>query len=123
MLSAVQIIQTICKPLADSPSLSNYVQMARESLDSRFFGKKIETAVAYKACHLFSTCEGSTFSIKDIGNGSIQSYSEGGISVSFGTSIGDSELNSTKYGKMLLSLMKSIPKANVNRNGFIGGCY
>ena len=45
-MTPIQIIQTICKPLADSPSLSSYVQMAEESLDRCFFGKKYNYAVA-----------------------------------------------------------------------------
>ena len=51
MMSAIEIIQTICPALADSPSLSQYVQVATESLNSRFFGKLFNQAVAYKACH------------------------------------------------------------------------
>ena len=54
MMTAEQIIQTICKELADSPSLSQYLQIATESLSSRFFGKLYNQAVAYKACHLFT---------------------------------------------------------------------
>lgn len=125
-MTAVQIIQTICKPLADSPSLSNYVQMARESLNCRHFGKQFETAVAYKACHLFTMLDSESKSINGIGNGNIASYSEGGMSISFGQISGkDSELNSTRYGRMLLGLMKGIPTMNVNRNplsNVVGGC-
>lgn len=126
-MTAEQIIQTICKPLADSPSLSNYIQMAQESLSSSFFGNQYEYAIAYKACHLFSMTDSndSLNKIKDIGSGSIQSYSEGGMSISFGSASSDKELNSTKYGRMLLDLIKSRPTMNVNRNplgSLIGGC-
>lgn len=121
-MTTVQIIQTICKPLSDSPSVTDYIQIATESLNSRFFGKQFPMAVAYKACHLFTLCnESSLNQIKDLGNGEVASYSEGGISVSFRSGNSDSELSSTKYGKMLLALMKSIPTANVNR-GFVGVC-
>lgn len=125
-MTAEQIIQTICKSLADSPSLSNYIQMAQESLSSSFYGKQYEYAVAYKACHLFTSCnEDSLNKIKDLGNGSIRSYSEGGMSVSFGSSSGNNELESTKYGRMLLQLNKSRPTMNVNKNplgSLMGGC-
>lgn len=126
-MTVEQIIQTICKPLADSPSLSNYIQMAQESLSSGFFGTQYNYAIAYKACHLFSMMDDSNSlnKIKEIGAGSIQSYSEGGMSISFGSASSDKELNSTKYGRMLLGLMKSRPTMNVNTNplgSFIGGC-
>lgn len=117
-MTVEQIIQTICKPLADSPSLSSFIQMAQESLSNSFFGNRLNYAIAYKACHLYSmyNSDDELGKIKDLGNGSIQSYSEGGISVSFGSSFSNKELEQTKYGKMLLGLMKSIPTINVNRN-------
>lgn len=117
-MTVEQIIQTICKPLADSPSLLYYIQMAQESLSSGFFGKHYNYAVAYKACHLFSMLDDSNEfnKIKEIGSGSISSYSEGGMSISFSSSSSDKELNSTKYGRMLLGLIKSRPTMNVNTN-------
>lgn len=116
-MTVEQIIQTICKPLSDSPSLSDYIQMAQENLSNSFFGNQYNYAVAYKACHLFSTLgESEINKIKEIGAGSVQSYSEGGMSISFGSASSDKELNSTKYGRMLLGLMKSRPRMNVNTN-------
>lgn len=120
MMTAVQIINTICKPLADSPSLFNYVQMARESLDSRFFGKSIERAIAYKACHLYTLfgSDSTESAIAGLGGGQVSQMSEGGLSVSFdtGNKKSDSELGTTKYGRMLLQLIKNKPRINVNRN-------
>lgn len=117
MMTAIQIIQTICPDLADSPSLSQFVQMASESLNSRFFGKQFNQAVAYKACHLFTITTGDKTGIHSIGgSGSVTSYHEGGIQVGFSANQSDSELATTKYGKMLLDLMKSKPKMDVNRN-------
>ena len=117
MMTAEQIIQTICKELADSPSLSQFVQMASESLNSRFYGKLFNQAVAYKACHLFTITTGDKTGIHSIGGGgSVTSYHEGGIQIGFSASQNDSELATTKYGKMLLDLMKSRPKMDVNRN-------
>lgn len=117
MMTAVQIIQTICPKLADSPSLSQFVQIAKESLDSRFFGNQYQQAIAYKACHLFELT-GDENSVHNLGGGSgaVTSYSEGGISIGFAGNSDNNELNSTKYGKMLLALMKSKPRMNVNKN-------
>lgn len=118
MMTAVQIIQTICPKLADSPSLSSYVQIAKESLNSRLFGKMFEQAVAYKACHLFTlTGDNENIQSQLSSGGAITSYAEGGINVSFkdgGTD--DNELSSTKYGKMLLALIRAMPRMNVNQN-------
>jgi hypothetical protein len=117
MMTAEQIIQTICTDLADSPSISQYLQIARESLSSRFFGKLYEQAVAYKACHLFVLTKPSELNqMTEASGGSISSMSEGGISLSFNATNSDKELSSTKYGRMLLDLMKSRPTMDVNRN-------
>lgn len=117
MMTAEQIIQTICKELADSPSLSHYLQIARESLSSRFFGKMYEQAVAYKACHLFTLTKPSELNkMTDASGGSINHLQEGGISIGFNSTNSDKELSSTKYGRMLLDLMKTRPAMDVNRN-------
>ena len=117
MMTAEQIIQTICKELADSPSLSQYLQIARESLSSRFFDKMYEQAVAYKACHLFTLTKPSELNkMTDAGGGSVNHLQEGGITIGFNNSNSDNELSSSKYGRMLLDLMKSRPTMDVNRN-------
>lgn len=118
MMTAVEIIRTICPKLANSPSLLQFVQVAKESLDSRFFGKMYEQAVAYKASHLFTLTGDDTSVQAQIGaGGSLTSYSEGGISIGFSANNNDTnELSSTKYGRMLLALIKSMPRMNVNRN-------
>lgn len=122
-MTAVQIIQTICKPLADSPSISSYVQMAMESLDSCFFGKMYQHAIAYKACHLFTLCNSASSNtaidaIKNLSTNEITGITEGELSVSFASSSsggGTDDLNLTKYGKILLTLMRSRVRMNVNR--------
>lgn len=117
MMTVEQIIQTICPELSDSPSLSNYVQMAMESLSSRFFGNIYNQAVAYKACHLFTLTKKSELNdITAIGGGSVNHLQEGGITIGFNNSNSDKELSSTKFGRMLLDLMKSRPTMDVNRN-------
>lgn len=117
MMTTEQIIQTICKDLADSPSLSNYVQMAKESLSSRFFGNLYNQAVAYKACHLFTLTQKSELNdLISLGGGSVNHLQEGGISIGFNNSNSDKELSATKYGRMLLDLIRSRPSMDVNRN-------
>ncbi len=117
MMTAEQIIQTICPELADSPSLSQYVQLARESLSSRFFGNLYNQAVAYKACHVFIQTKPSELNdILSIGGGSVNHLQEGGINIGFNNATSDKELSSTKFGRMLLDLIKSRPTMDVNRN-------
>lgn len=117
MLTAEQIIQTICPELADSPSLSNLIQMATESLSSSFYGDLFNQAVAYKACHIFTSTKDSALNkLISAGGGSVNHIQEGGISIGFNSSNSESELSSTKYGRMLLDLMKSRPKMTVNKN-------
>lgn len=116
MMTAEQIIQTICSELADSPSLSQYTQIAKESLDCRFFGKLYNQAVAYKACHLYiSTKKSELNDALSIGGGSVNHLQEGGITIGFNSS-GTKDLESTKYGRMLLDLIKSRPAMDVNKN-------
>lgn len=117
MMTAEQIIQTICPELADSPSMSQYEQMARESLSSRFFGKLYEQAVAYKACHLYTVTKKSALNdAMNIGGGSVNHLSEGGISLGFTSPHSDKELLSSRYGRMLYDLIRSMPTMQVNRN-------
>lgn len=117
MMTAEQIIQTICPELSDSPSLSQFIQIARESLSRSFFGKLYEQAIAYKACHLFTVTKKSELNeITDVAGGSINHLQEGGITLGFNTSNSDKELSSSKYGRMLLDLMKTKPTMDVNRN-------
>lgn len=117
MMTAEQIIQTICPELSDSPSLSNYVQMATESLSSRFFGSLYNQAVAYKACHIFTLTKKSALNDAiSVGGGSVNHLQEGGITIGFNKTESTSDLASTKFGRMLLDLMKSRPTMDVNKN-------
>lgn len=117
MMTAEQIIQTICPELADSPSLSQYVQMAKESLSSSFFGKLYNQAIAYKACHLFTVTKKSALNDAiNIGGGSVNHLQEGGISLGFNNPQSDKELLSTKFGRMLNDLIKTRSAMDVNKN-------
>lgn len=112
-----RIIKTICPQLAKSENVQDFIEISSESLNKDFFADMIDYAVAYKACHLFTLFNEADDAIKiaNLGAGAVTGISEGGLSVSFATPQNDSEYNSTRYGKMLLRLIKSRPKIDVNR--------
>jgi hypothetical protein len=97
--------------------------MAVELTDRGFFGKLYSFAVAYRACHLFIVSGGSAsggVGEMAAGLGQIASMSEGGLSISLAAGGGSSDsggLDTTKYGKLLLGLIKSRPTMGVNMAG------
>lgn len=117
-LSPDQIIKAICPELSDSPSLSVFIDMAAELTDKGFFGKLYNHAIANRACHLF-TISGGAHGDSVLGMGQVASMSEGGLSISFATNAANhsSGLDTTKYGKQLLALIKSLPTMGVNQAG------
>jgi hypothetical protein len=114
-----QIIAAICRELAASPSLDAFLGMAVELTDRGFFGKMASYAIAYRACHLFTIAGGSGGSNPIMGIGQITGMSEGGLSVSLAASATSDSggLDTTKYGKLLLGLIKSRPTMGVNTAG------
>jgi hypothetical protein len=112
-------IAAICPGLAASPSLDDFLGMAAELTDRGFFGKLTPYAVAYRACHLFTLAGGDGGGNPAVGTGQITGMSEGGMSVSFAASaVSDiGGLDTTKYGKLLLGLIKSRPTMGVNMAG------
>jgi hypothetical protein len=121
-----QIIAAVCQELAASPSLDVFLGMAAELTDRGFFGNLASYAIAYRACHLFMVSGGGTagggVESAAAGLGQIASMSEGGLSVSFVTGSGGASsnaeaLDTTKYGKLLLALIKSRPTMGVNMAG------
>ena len=129
-MTAREIIGAICPALAKNESLSVFVKMAEENTDRKFFGKQYSYAVAYRACHLFTITAGSGGNAA-LGLGQVASMTEGGLSVSFAgegavtgailQSDANGGLETTKYGKMLLGLIKSRPRMGVNTAGLAGG--
>jgi hypothetical protein len=117
--SATSIIKTICPELAASLSMNEFVDMAVELTDRGYFGKLYPYAVAYRACHLFVITGGGGNGNSAIGTGQIASMSEGGLSVNFATGAASDSggLDTTKYGKLLLSLIKSRPTMGINTEG------
>jgi hypothetical protein len=119
-LNPRQIIETVCPGLFASPSLDMFIDMAVELTDRGFFGKLTNYAIAYRACHLFTLTGGESSGNPALGTGQISSISEGGLSMSFQTSqpdAGNHGLDTTKYGTMLLGLIKSRPTMGVNTAG------
>ncbi|MDR2150123.1 MAG: DUF4054 domain-containing protein [Spirochaetaceae bacterium] len=126
-----QIIAIICPELSASPSLSVILTMASEVTDKCFFGKMYSYAIAYRACHIFMVSGGADNSGigAAAGLGQITGMSEGGLSVSFAVGSVSADyggLETTKFGKMLLGLIKSRPTMGVNMAGLNcqphGGC-
>jgi hypothetical protein len=118
-----RIIKTLCPELASSPSLDDFLGMAVELTDRFFFGKMVPYAIAYRACHLFTITGGEGSSNPASGVSQIASMSEGGLSMSFASSAASDSnggLDTTKYGKMLLGLIKSRPTMGVNMAGLHG---
>lgn len=119
-MTSRDIIGAICPELAKSESVSAFVKMAQENTSKKYFGKQYAYAVAYRACHLFAVTAGAGGN-QALGLGQVASMSEGGLSVSFAASSSSSEANggleTTKYGKMLLGLIKSRVKMGVNTAG------
>ena len=132
VLSPSQIIAAICPELSGSPSLPVYLEMAVEVTDKGFFGDLYNQAVAYRAAHQFTVMKtgngsGAMEAIKEASGGApVASMSEGGLSVSFAHSGGSAEgtaLGNSKYGRMLMELMRSRPTMGVNTAGtrLLGG--
>jgi hypothetical protein len=116
-----QIIKNICPALFGSTALDDFIQMAVELTDRSFFGKLAPYAIAYRACHLFTITGGGGSGNAALGMGQIASMSEGGLSVTFAQSqskdSSGSGLETTKYGILLLGLIKSRPTMGVNTAG------
>jgi hypothetical protein len=114
-----QIIANICPELASSPSLDTYLGMAVELTDRGFFGKLASFAIAYRACHLFTITGGDGSGNPAIGTGQITGMTEGGLSLSLAASATQDSggLDTTRYGKLLLGLIKSRPTMGVNMAG------
>ena len=123
-MTSSEIVAAICPELASSPALPVFLKMAQEVLDAGFFGKLFSYAIAYQACHFWTLSGGAEnggAAGAAAGLGQIASMSEGGLSVTFATSQGGTaataELDTTKYGKLLLGLIKTRPTMGVNTAG------
>ena len=116
VLSPEKIIETICPALSGSPSLQLYLGMAAQVTNRGFFGAVYEQALAYRAAHLFTMMDSDS----EGGGAPVASMSEGGLSMSFAQAESGTDgaaLGSTKYGRMLLGLIKGRPTMGVNQSG------
>jgi hypothetical protein len=118
----------LCPALAASPARDVFLSMAADMTARDFFGKQYSFAVAYRACHLFDVSgagkTGLEGTLDQIGGGAgVASMSEGGMSVSFAqhsaADAASADLSSTKYGRMLLSLIQTRPAMGVNQAGIL----
>jgi hypothetical protein len=120
-LDTRQIIKNICSELSNSEALDDFIQMAVELTDRSFFGNMAPYAIAYRACHLFTITGGNNSGNTALGMGQITSMSEGGLSVTFAhnqsSSNSNNGLDTTKYGKLLLEIIKTRPTMGVNTAG------
>jgi hypothetical protein len=119
-----QIIANICPELAASPSLDDFLGEAAKFFDRGGFGKLYPTLIAWASCHLFTISGSGGNGSSAIGIGQIASMSEGGLSVTFatgasggGASSGSAFWDTTKFGKMVLYLIKSRLAMGVNTAG------
>jgi hypothetical protein len=104
--------------------------MAVEIISQGFYGKMYNMALAYQACHYFTIMGdsqgGGGSGDADAGIFPVASKSEGGLSVTYAVpsqTNTSSDLENTKYGKMLMALIKGRPKMGVNTAGtrLLGG--
>jgi hypothetical protein len=94
--------------------------MAAGLFDRGHFGKLYPTLIAWAASHLFTISGSGGSGSSAIGMGQIASMSEGGLSVTFATDDsggGTAFWNTTKFGKMVLYLIKSRPTMGINMAG------
>jgi len=99
-----------------------YMDMAEEGLSRDYFGAMYDMAVATKAAFLFTLFNagaGGAGGLEKIGGGApVASVSEGGVSVSFAQGGTDSSgLESNRFGKMHLAIIKGRPRMGVNTAG------
>jgi hypothetical protein len=126
-MTSRKIVEAVCPDLYSSPALEVYLQMAQETTDKNFFGSLYSYAVAYKACHLFTTMgDGASGSGNPAaGVAPIASMSEGSMSVTYAVSPseGNDSMENTKFGKLFLSIARSRPRFGVNAFGVLEANY
>lgn len=85
------------------PRLQLFIDLATDSVNLTAFGTRADKAVALLAAHF------TTMANREGAGGSVSSESLGDWSRSYSTAnTRDSELNSTAYGQLFITLMKSL---------------
>lgn len=124
MQSVDEIVKSLCPDFYASDVYASIIEQCEENTSKTFFGVLRNQAVAYKACHFY------TLFSPDAGvnaGGQIASVTEGRLSISYfnenDTTTDNAFWQSSKYGKLYLWLLKSMPRANVNRLSGRMGLY
>ena len=103
-------IQALSSSFADVDDeiIENLIEFAEEIVSANIWGKKLDLGIKYYTAHLLSGVldEDSDYS------GSIVKEKVGDLETQYGTSTGaasdDSDLKSTSWGKMYLTLLRSL---------------
>ena len=117
MQEVKEILKAVCPDLYASELCDNFITQATDSTDESFFGSLYNQAVAYKAAHYY------TLFNPDAGagaGGEIASVTEGRLSISYyheNSQNSGGFWNSSKYGKLYLMLLHSMPRLGVNKKG------
>lgn len=119
-MQAIEIIHLIGKEFVSVPDsvLEKYIEMVKPLVSRKQFGNLYQHGLAYLVCHKLKLAGYGESLLGDIGGAantdySISSVSEGGSSISFGTSQGgnltpDAELGLTTYGAQYLQLRRYV---------------
>lgn len=119
-MQALEMIRLIGKEfdsLSDAQIIP-YIEMVRPMVSKKQFGDLYEHGLAYLVCHKLKLAGYGESLLGDLGGAantdySVSSVSEGGSSISFGTSQGgnltpDAELGLTSYGVQYLQLRRMV---------------
>ncbi len=118
-MKAIQYIRLIGKEFAavKEEELDLWIEMVRPMVSKRQFGKLYDQAIAYLVCHKMKMAgngESPLTGMKGVNtDASINSVSEGGSSISFGSSQSsnlatDAELGLSTYGTQFLQLRRMV---------------
>ena len=108
MATASEILSAIAPHFDDVSGRSVLLSQAESRTSSTFFGANRPDAVAYMAAHLLDMSASAP--VSSGASGPITSKKEGDLAVSFGSGGANSSssgLSQTRYGQMLLDLMRS----------------
>lgn len=99
MTTIEDIIKLKAPGLYGDVNLSAWITLSKTKIDSCYYGKLYNEAVALQAAHDY------TLSNRMLGaSGAISSIREGDLSVSYGTGGSNGDLSSTHYGMQLKNL-------------------
>ena len=109
MATASEILSAIAPQFDDATGRQTILDLSESRTSETRFGNQRPEAVAYRAAHVLALSS-QTGAWSGGGSGTINSKTEGSLSVSFGNTAStddDAFLSQTGYGKMLLELIHS----------------